>query len=140
MAEESAAERNRRKLAEHLAKLQEHGGKVPGGKDAKDNARRQADPGAAGGDLPRPPPIPPGWEAWKKAHGGRLHTVREVDAGALTQAADYQLLELQAGASKVEVKRNFNRLAKQVHPDLGGDAEIFQAMQAAYKRLMKTAK
>ena len=136
MADDSLADANRRKLEQHLAQMQQRGGKAAG-KDTADNAKAQADPTR---EPPRPPPKPPGWEAWKKAHGGRLHTVQEIDAGALTQAADYQLLELKPGASKVEVKRNFNRLAKQFHPDLGGDAEIFQAMQAAYKRLMKTAK
>ena len=69
-----------------------------------------------------------------------MHTVREVDAAQLAEAADYKLLELKPGASKEEVRHAYNRLAKQFHPDLGGDAEIFQAMTAAYKRLLKSAK
>jgi DnaJ domain len=136
MADETQAELNRRKLAEHLAKLKASGGKI----------ERSADPlGNAGGaqgaqGVPPPPPPPSGWEAWKQAHGGRMHTVREVDAGKLAEAADFKILELKPGASKEEIRHSYNRLAKQFHPDLGGDAEIFQAMTAAYKRLLKTAR
>jgi DnaJ-domain-containing protein 1 len=126
MADNSLAEANRRKLEEHLARLQQSGGKLP----PEEKAKR---------GIPQPPPIPPGWEAWKQAHGGRMHTVREVDGAKLAEAADFKLLELKPGASKDEIRKSFNRLAKQYHPDLGGDAEIFQAMQAAYKRLMKGA-
>ncbi len=35
------------------------------------------------------------------------------------------------------MKKAFNTLAKQHHPDLGGDPEIFQAMRAAHDRIMK---
>jgi hypothetical protein len=136
MANEDIAEANRRKLEAHLAKLKATGGKSAA-KDTADTAKAQADPARG---VPPPPPRPPGWEAWKKAHGGRIHSVREVDAGQAAQAADFKLLELKPGASQEEIRRNFNRLAKQFHPDLGGDAEIFQAMQAAYKRLLKSAR
>lgn len=135
MADDSLADANRRKLEEHLAKMQQSGGKSRA-KDSSDNAKRQAEPTR---EMPKPPPKPPGWEAWKKAHGGRIHTVREVDANKLAEEADYKLLECKPGTPKEEVRKNFNRLAKQFHPDLGGDAEIFQAMQAAYKRIMKGA-
>jgi DnaJ-domain-containing protein 1 len=133
MAEESVAEQNRRKLEEHLAKLKEQGGKVRG-KDAADNAKRQADPTR---EIPKPPPPPPGWAAWKKAHAGRLHTVNYVDAEKAAEAADYKLLGVAPGASRDEIRRAFNKLAKENHPDVGGDAEIFAAIQAAYKRLLK---
>lgn len=136
MADENLAEQNRRKLAEHLQKLQQGGKSGARSKPGQAGAEEQAEPDPAR-EPPRPPPKPPGWEAWKQAHGGRIHHVREVDAGKLAEQADYKILELKPGASKEEVRRNFNRLAKQYHPDLGGDAEIFQAMQAAYKRLMK---
>ncbi|HKI97452.1 MAG TPA: J domain-containing protein [bacterium] len=134
MANESVAEQNRRKLEEHLAKVREQGGKVGGGKDTADNAKAQADPTR---EIPKAPPPPPGWEAWKKAHGGRLHQVRYVDAGKAAEAADYKLLDLKPGASREEIRKAFARLAQEHHPDHGGDAEIFAAMQVAYKRLMK---
>ena len=134
MADSSQAEANRRKLEEHLAKLKASGGKVAREPGTADSAQADAQ------RPPPPPPPPPGWDAWKKAHGGRMHTVREVDAAQLAEAADYKLLELKPGASKEEVRHAYNRLAKQFHPDLGGDAEIFQAMTAAYKRLLKSAK
>lgn len=136
MAEESVAEQNRRKLAEHLAKMQEKAGKGEKLKDAKTeaNAGGNTDPLR---DIPKPPPPPPGWDAWKKAHGGRMHTVRYKDAGQVADEADRKLLGVDKGASKEEIRKAFTKLAKEHHPDIGGDAEIYMAMQAAYKRLMK---
>lgn len=135
MADESVAEQNRRKLAEHLAKLQDQAGKgekIKGAKEATRD-RAQAKPTR---EVPKPPPPPPGWEAWKKAHGGRLHRVRSVDAGEAAAAADRKLLGVDKGASKEDIRKAFTKLAKEHHPDIGGDAEIYMAMQAAYKRLM----
>ena len=136
MADSTQADANRRKLEEHLAKLKASGGQAAKEKPTVEQVKGQ--PGRQG--PPPPPPPPPGWDAWKKAHGGRMHTIHEVDAAQLAEAADYKMLELKPGATKEEVRRNYNRLAKQYHPDLGGDAEIFQAMTAAYKRLLKTAR
>ena len=48
-----------------------------------------------------------------------------------------RLLDLKPGASKDDVKKAFKELAKEYHPDLGGDAEIFQAMRAAHDRIVK---
>ncbi len=130
MAEEDLAAQNRRKLEEHLARLQQDGKVPPKGKQG-------AAQGAGAEQAPKPPPIPPGWEAWKKAHGQRIHSVRHVDAKEAADKADYKLLGLEPGASREEIRRAFGKLAKEYHPDVGGDAEIFQAMQAAYKRLTK---
>jgi len=138
--EESAADRaaqNKRKLEEYLTRMQVTGSVPPRASDGDGG-----DAGAGGEEAPpkkppRPPPRPPGWEAWKRVHGGRMHEIRGEDREKAAEKADYKLLDLEPGASREEVKRNFNRLAKQYHPDLGGDAEIFQAMRAAYNRIMK---
>jgi hypothetical protein len=132
MADDPRAEQNRRKLAAHLEALARDGGKAgsPGG----------GTPGPAPEPTgaPPPPPKPPGWEAWKQAHAARLHTVRYVEDGA--DAADYALLGLKPGAPAADVRRNFRRLARQHHPDHGGEAEIFAALQAAYRRITGAGK
>lgn len=47
-----------------------------------------------------------------------------------------QLLGLEVGASPQAIKRAYWRLAKTHHPDLGGDAEAFRRIDAAYRLLM----
>jgi hypothetical protein len=47
-----------------------------------------------------------------------------------------RLLGLEAGASRDLIKRTYRRLAKNHHPDLGGDAEAFLRLDAAYRLLM----
>lgn len=37
-----------------------------------------------------------------------------------------------------EIKNRFKELAKQLHPDCGGDAEQFKAMKAEYDEIIKT--
>jgi DnaJ-domain-containing protein 1 len=47
-----------------------------------------------------------------------------------------RLLGLEGGASPQAIKRAYWRLAKTHHPDLGGDAEAFRRIDAAYRLLM----
>ncbi len=47
-----------------------------------------------------------------------------------------QLLGLEVGANPPAIKRAYWRLAKTHHPDLGGDAEAFRRIDAAYRLLM----
>ena len=129
----NAAE-NKRKLEEHLAKLQAHGGKPPPGPEPEAGESAGGRKKAAQ-KPPKPPPRPPGWEAWKRAHGSRMHTLRPGEKEQLANEADYRILELTPKATPEEVRKAFNRLAKTYHPDMGGDPEIFQAMLAAYRRL-----
>ena len=46
------------------------------------------------------------------------------------------LLGLESGASAAAIKRAYRRLAKAHHPDLGGDAEAFRRLDAAYRSLL----
>jgi hypothetical protein len=54
----------------------------------------------------------------------------EPRAGAL------QLLGLERGASPQAIRRAYRRLAKQHHPDLGGDVDLFHRLAAAYRLLI----
>lgn len=52
----------------------------------------------------------------------------------------YQVLEISINASRDDVKRAFHRLAHRYHPDkLGGDAEKFKKISAAYALLKERA-
>jgi hypothetical protein len=52
-------------------------------------------------------------------------------------ANEYALLGIEAGATKREVKNAYRRKARKLHPDVGGDAEAFKQMYAAYRELLK---
>lgn len=45
----------------------------------------------------------------------------------------YRILGLSKNATKDEIKRKYRRLAKQYHPDLGGDSESFILLNRAYE-------
>ena len=53
----------------------------------------------------------------------------------------YRVLELQRGATLDEIKRAYRRLAKQHHPDSGGERALprFLEIQAAYEQLLGAA-
>jgi hypothetical protein len=48
-----------------------------------------------------------------------------------------RLLGLEPGASPRDIKRAYRHLAKAHHPDLGGDAEAFHRLDAAYRLLLE---
>jgi len=47
----------------------------------------------------------------------------------------YKILEIEKNASQEEIKQAYKKLAKQHHPDKGGDTEKFQKIQTAYETL-----
>ena len=51
------------------------------------------------------------------------------------RTAALQTLELEAGASDVEVTRRYRELAAQHHPDKGGEKETFIRIRQAYEIL-----
>jgi len=54
----------------------------------------------------------------------------------LTREQAARLLELTLPSTPSQVKRAYRRLARQHHPDRGGDVRRFHALQAAYQRLV----
>jgi molecular chaperone DnaJ len=50
------------------------------------------------------------------------------------------VLGLAPGAALVELKRAYRKRALETHPDQGGDAEAFQAVQRAYEKLTAPVK
>ena len=51
--------------------------------------------------------------------------------------AALEMLELPKLITKEDVRRQYRFLAKKHHPDIGGDAEKMEQLNAAYKLLMK---
>ena len=49
-----------------------------------------------------------------------------------------ELKKLQREDLAIEVRRKFIEYAKQHHPDIGGDLEMFKSKSSAYSRLEKT--
>jgi hypothetical protein len=54
-------------------------------------------------------------------------------------SAELSLLGVEAGASKREIRNAYRRKARKLHPDVGGDAESFKQLHAAYRALLKVA-
>lgn len=59
----------------------------------------------------------------------------QAAASYSASTADYRLLGLAPGSSLEEIQGAFRQLAKQHHPDVGGDAVRFQEISAAYARV-----
>lgn len=76
-------------------------------------------------------------ENHSQAHQGQSRTAPSGSAaGGDPRREALRLLGLEGGASPQAIKRAYWRLAKTHHPDLGGDAEAFRAIDAAYRLLM----
>ena len=70
------------------------------------------------------------------AAGGSPGTRSASGAARDPRATALELLGLEKGASVAAIKRAYRRLAKAHHPDLGGDAEAFHRLDAAYRSLL----
>ena len=65
------------------------------------------------------------------------HSQAKASATAADPRSDaLRELGLEPGASVPMIKRAYRRLAKDHHPDLGGDAKAFHRLEAAYRLLM----
>jgi hypothetical protein len=74
-----------------------------------------------------PPPLP------------RSPAARAERPAQSPAASAWSLLGLEPGATPAEVKRAFKKRALDTHPDRGGRAEDFVAVQRAYDKLSKLA-
>ena len=74
------------------------------------------------GQIPPPPPVP-------------RDRARERPAPAAVLRSSWAVLGLEPGAACSEVKRAFRQRALEAHPDRGGDAGEFRAVQRAYEKL-----
>jgi hypothetical protein len=77
------------------------------------------------GESPPPPPA-----TAPKRRGQTL----DASQGPVSAWA---LLGLEPGANLIELKRAFRARALETHPDRGGDAAQFRAVQRAYERLLQ---
>ncbi|MEB3165836.1 MAG: J domain-containing protein [Cyanobacteriota bacterium] len=64
------------------------------------------------------------------------HSGSPPEAAGDPRTAAMRLMGLEPGASLAAIKRAYRRLAKAHHPDLGGDAEAFHQLDAAYRLLI----
>lgn len=63
---------------------------------------------------------------------GRGHAVHQ----GFASNSSFAILGLSSTATKVELKSRYRQLAKKHHPDVGGDAEKFKQISAAYRRCL----
>src|SRR5262245_16713118 len=78
------------------------------------------------GESPPPLPRPPASPSARSPRSTRA-------------ASSWSVLGLEPGATLVEVKRAFRKRALETHPDRGGRAEDFLAVQGAYDKLVALA-
>ena len=65
----------------------------------------------------------------------RTKTTVEPDAES-TRLSVWALLGLTPDADIDQIKRAYRKRALETHPDRGGDAEVFRAVQGAYERAL----
>lgn len=74
---------------------------------------------------------------WSRSARNRFYTTPYEQRRQRWVPPEFNVLELKIGASKDEVKIAYRRLARQHHPDCGGDPAKFKEIQAAYEQAMK---
>ena len=57
-----------------------------------------------------------------------------------TSSRDRQVLGVDSSATIIEIKAHFRKLAKKIHPDVGGDPIKFREIKQAYDNLLKGSK
>jgi hypothetical protein len=83
----------------------------------------------------------PYWaRAWNRVLRGERPPPRRAPrapgARPTTPQSAWTTLRLAPGASLAEVRKAFRQLARETHPDHGGNADDFRAVQQAYERLV----
>ena len=101
-------------------------------------------PRAGSGVARRVPPRRPGARRRARAHhpprvfGADDHAHRLLSSKAKRDY--YEVLGVPRSASAAEIKKAYRKLAKEHHPDAGGDAAKFQEASEAYEVLSDTEK
>jgi hypothetical protein len=93
--------------------------------------------------------VEPHWaRAWNKVLRGDPSPIpppsaeeraRAVPRERPVQSSPWALLELEPGASSLEIKRAYRKRALETHPDQGGDADSFRQLHRAYEKLIAAA-
>jgi hypothetical protein len=115
-----------------------------GGARSREEALREAEK-AAGCRLT---PIDGSWaRAWARVLIGEppfaergpdsVRPARSSVSSAAARPSAFQILGLSARATMEEVKRAYRKCALETHPDRGGSAEAFRAVQAAYETISR---
>jgi hypothetical protein len=74
-------------------------------------------------------------EELQRARGRRAYGSTILDSLDSPSSGDYEVLGIRHGATQEEVRAAFRQKAKEHHPDVGGSAEQFRKLVAAYKRI-----
>jgi hypothetical protein len=80
-----------------------------------------------------------GKEPWPSARAGSEQEPPKARTTANATSV-WQTLGLEANATVLEIKRAYRARALQTHPDRGGSAEEFRAVQSAYETALKRRK
>ncbi len=71
-------------------------------------------------------------KAWEEANQGS-------GRAALPKPTDFEILGLGPDATMAEIKKAHRKMAMKHHPDMGGEAAQFRALQEAYENLKALA-
>lgn len=74
--------------------------------------------------------------AWSRSLGGRFYLAPEAQRDQWFTPPCFNTLELTLPCDATEVKRAYLRLSRIHHPDAGGDAAAFIALQSAYEEAL----
>ncbi|MEI9936014.1 MAG: J domain-containing protein [Pseudomonadota bacterium] len=81
-----------------------------------------------------------GKEPWPSAGNARAGDEAPKARTATNRTSIWHTLGLEPGATVVEIKRAYRARALQTHPDRGGSAEEFRAVQSAYESALQRKK
>jgi hypothetical protein len=122
-------------LRQRVERLEQRQGRGPG--QGQRRGTRTENHSQGGPQSPGDGADPSGSGARQEAGAGAgrgQHAANQAAPDARGEAL--RLLGLEPGASPQAIKRAYWRLAKTHHPDLGGDAEAFRRIDAAYRLLV----
>ena len=78
----------------------------------------------------------PRWRNDAQSHG-RTRAGNPLSSGTMTKEEAYQILGLESGASRIDIRSAHRRLMKSVHPDSGGSTYLATRINQAKDTLLK---